>query len=111
MPIFLDCKYGHMVDVDFKRVFDEDGDYHTDIGAAIDIRIYTKWLAEQSALLWQEHAANINNVLEIRAWFHETLSMSQNNDGTKPTEGHLQNATRVYLKHYADKLGLSVSED
>lgn len=110
MPIYVDCQYGHMIDIDWKREYNEDGTHHVDIGASIDVKIYTKWLADQRQAQWNNVAAMIDELTEIRAWFWESFMLDVPK-GTVPDKGALKAACIMYTKDYTLPLGLSISED
>lgn len=110
MPIYVDCQYGHMIDIDFKRKYNEDGTHHIDIGASIDIKIYTKWLADQRQAQWNNVAALIDEITEIRAWYWESFMLCVPK-GTNPDKATLKAACVEYVTGYAAPLGLSISED
>lgn len=110
MPIYVDCQYGHMIEIDWKREYNEDGTHHVDIGASIDVKIYTKWLADQRQAQWDNVANVIDEITEIRAWYWESFMLTVPK-GTAPDKVKLRSACIEYIAVYATMLGLGISED
>lgn len=127
MPIFVDCKHGHMIDIDWMTVYRDDGSSHIDVHAALDVIVYTKWLLEQSELKRMACARAIDQLLEIRGWFWEVYLEHASNfpdlEITLPDKNEAVNRlaqidgaamrkiAAEYVKPMAIMLDLGVSED
>lgn len=125
MPVYIDCHHGHMIDIDWCGV-ENDEIKTTDIHAVLDIVVYTKWLQEQPMEKQLPIAKALDNILEIRGWFHEVYMQTAANFPTVVIGTHknmwlarqaaltttqLRGAVKDYVKSVVAMLGLSVSED
>lgn len=125
MPVFVDNKYGHMVDIDWNHT-EFEGHKQLDVHAAVDIVCYTKWLLDQPEEKRLAVAKAVDILLELRGWFFESYMQNSKNfpdvqQGeyrniymarmASLTTDKLREAVVSYVKPIATMLDLGVSED
>ena len=127
MPVYVDCKFGHMIDIDWKRVYCDDASHHIDVAAAIDIQTYTKFLATHVSTNWTRISQVVDMILEVRGWFWEsylndaknfpdiTCAPGQRNIVTarlaSVTPQKMRELVIEFVKPLAESIGLGVSDD
>jgi hypothetical protein len=82
-----------------------------DIGAAIDIKIYTKWLADQRQAQWNNVAAMIDNILKVNAWYRESFVPFDTQTHPEVVAEHIHDMCYIHIENNIELLGLSISED
>jgi hypothetical protein len=127
MPVYVDSKVGHMIDIDWRRVYRDDASYHIDVDATIDIQVYTKFLAMHVSNNWTRISQVVDMILEIRGWFWEsylndaknfpgiTCAPGQRNIMTarlaSVTSQQMHELVIEFVKPLAESIGLGVSDD
>lgn len=125
MTVFVDNKYGHMVDIDWNTK-ESEGRKTLDVHAAIDIICYTKWLLDQPAEKQMAAAKAVDILLEIRGWYFESyMETAENFPDVQQGQHHnmycarmasmttqkMREAVVSYVKPIVTMLDLGVAED
>ena len=117
MPIYVDCTYGHMIDIDYSWPERSSQESIIDVNAFINIRVYTQWIADRPNPA--SDAAKIAAILEIRGWFWERhLLEASSAECSKQRAYHksltgkdMRKLVNGFVKPITESLGLGVSED